>query len=520
MGISQFSLIPSASSGPAANERLTHIHKLVIFAAALHVLIVAGCVSESQNGLSSPSPTRTPTSDNSVAPSVSKPVSTPTQPPATATSVPTRTPEAVSQESSKSSPVEASPTATLQPTYTPVRPKPVLATPIPEPTPTPVQVSHTPTPLPAAPRWEDLRFTQAFSGAKFQGDSGRPLDMLPWPGGGMAVLSRPGMITLLSDGKRHTLLNLVDVTQQNGAEDGLLSMALSPNFDEQPFIYVYYSVLDEGKTRLARFPVQDGRVIRDDELVILDVPQPTMSSHNGGSVRFGPDGMLYLGLGDGGGYDGFELAQELETLLGSIVRIDVRDISEEVPYRVPPDNPLIGVPGAMPEIFAWGFRNPWRMSFDPDTGTLWVGDVGENKLEEVNIVRSGANYGWGIFEGELCRHYTEDYCAEHASTTVAPAFTYERGGEFGGCAVIGGVVYRGTAMPWLDGTYLFGDFCANKIWALEGSAESGWQTHEIHTGARLLTSFAVDSAGEVYLLFHGNSPILKLVDSAGAHTRE
>ena len=120
----------------------------------------------------------------------------------------------------------------------------------------------------------------------------------------------------------------------------------------------------------------------------------------------------------------------------------------------------------------------------------------------------------------MCRHYTEEYCAEHAPSMVAPLFTYELGGEFGGCAIIGGVVYRGTAIPWLNGTYLFGDFCTDKIWALEGSAESDWQVHEIRTGARLLTSFAVDDAGEVYLLFHGNSPILKLVDAAVTPTQE
>ena len=417
----------------------------------------------------------------------------------------------------------ASPTPSPEPTRTPSAHRTATTTPVPEPTRAPSEVSEVPQPLtpePATPRWEHLRFVEAFGGALFHGDEGRPLEMLPWPSGGMAVLSRPGLITQLSEGKRHTLLNLMDATQQKGAEDGLLSMALSPDFDSLPFIYVYYSVLDEGKTRLARFPVQDGRIIREDELVILEVAQPTMSSHNGGSVRFGPDGMLYLGLGDGGDYDGFELAQDLDTLLGSIIRIDVRDASEETPYRVPPDNPLVGVPDAMPEIYAWGLRNPWRMSFDQETGTLWVGDVGESKLEEVNIIRSGGNYGWGIFEGELCRHYTEDYCAEHAASVVAPVFAYENGGESGGCAIIGGVVYHGTAMPWLDGAYLFGDFCANKIWALEGSADAGWQVHEIQTGARLLSSFAVDGAGEVYLLFHGRHPILKLVDSAGTPTQE
>lgn len=458
-----------------------------------------------------PSPTRTPTAVNSATPSsVSELAATPTLP--TATSAPTRTATAVA--------ATPTPTPSPEPTYTPSTRQPATSTPVPEPTRAATAVARISTPAPAMPRWEHLRLVEALDGALFSGDEGRPLEMLPWPGGGLAVLSRPGMITLLSDGERRTLLDLVDATQQDGDEDGLLSMALSPDFDAQPFVYVYYSVRGAEKTRLARFPVRDGGVVREDELVILEVAQPTMSSHNGGSVRFGPDGMLYLSIGDGGGYEGFELAQDLSNLLGSIIRIDVRDISEDTPYRVPPDNPLLGVPNAMPEIYAWGFRNPWRMSFDRETGALWVGDVGGDKQEEVNIVRAGGNYGWGIFEGELCNHYTDEYCAEHAPSLAAPVFAYEHGGDFKGCAVIGGVVYRGAAMPWLDGAYLFGDFCTDKIWALEGSADAGWQAHEIHTGTRLLTSFALDGAGEVYLLFHGRHPVMKLVDSAGTSAVE
>ncbi len=504
----------------AAIGNFTCILRLFVFVAALPVLIAAGCIPESQDALPPPTPAHTPIAAASVTPSVAKPVSTPTQPPATATTVPTRTPTAEAGGSIESPTVTASPTPTPEPTHTPTALKPVTPTPAPEPAPAPTRVAQSSSPTPAPSRWEHLRFVEAFGGALFRGDEGRPLEMLPWPGGGMAVLSRPGMITLLDRGERHTLLNLVDATQQDGAEDGLLSMALSPDIDEQPFIYVYYSVRDEEKTRLARLPIRNGKVVREEELVILDVAQPSMSSHNGGSVRFGPDGMLYLGLGDGGDYDGFELAQDLNNLLGSIIRIDVRDISEKMPYRVPPDNPLVGVSDALPEIYAWGLRNPWRMSFDRETGALWVGDVGEDKLEEVNIVRAGGNYGWGIFEGELCRHYPDEYCAEHVASVTAPVFTYENGGESGGCAIIGGVVYRGTAIPWLDGAYLFGDFCTDRIWALEGSTESGWQTHEIHTGARLLTSFAVDGAGEVYLLFHGRHPVMKLVDSAATPAQE
>ena len=336
------------------------------------------------------------------------------------------------------------------------------------------------------------------------------------------------------------MLEITDIVIQGGAEDGLLSLAIDPEFHSHPFIYIYYTLGDH-LSRLSRFPVEDNQAIREEELVILDFYQPTVSSHNGGTILFGPDGMMYLGLGDGGDYDGREQAQDLSNLLGSIIRIDARGASQEHPYTVPPDNPFIGIPDALPEIYAYGLRNPWRMSFDALTGKLWVGDVGGTQREELNIAQAGANYGYGVFEGELCVHYPDEYCAERVDSVVMPIFSYKHGKKYG-CAVIGGTVYRGAAIPWLNGMYIFGDHCNNKIRALEGDLESAralpyctranaeadlcknsedyWTVHEIESGLRRLYSFAVDNDGELYLLAAGGKPIMKLVELPQAPTQE
>ena len=192
------------------------ILRFFAFAAALHFLIAAGCMPESGDASPPPSPARAPESVSAASPDVSESSPTPTQPPATATSSPTGAPTVTHDGAAKSPTLRAAPTATPRPTHTPIPPKPVLSTPTPEPVPTPANVPQSSTPAPATPRWEQLRFVEVFNGARFRGDEGRPLDMLPWPGGGMAVLSRPGMITLLHEGARRTLLNLLDATQQDG----------------------------------------------------------------------------------------------------------------------------------------------------------------------------------------------------------------------------------------------------------------------------------------------------------------
>lgn len=192
-------------------------------------------------------------------------------------------------------------------------------------------------------------------------------------------------------------------------------------------------------------PIFDGRAILDDELVILNIERPTASPHHwGGAIRFGPDGQLYLGIGDA---TCRVCPQDLGTLQGKIIHIDVRDASPAQPYRVPNSNPFVGVPGARPEIWAYGLRNPWRMAFDPHDGRLWIADVGSHSQEEVTVARHGANLGW-------------------------PLITYATH-QHGDCAIVGGAVYSGTQMPWLMGSHLFGDYCSGRIWALVSDVGDG-----------------------------------------------
>lgn len=340
-----------------------------------------------------------------------------------------------------------------------------------------------------------------------------PVEMIAWPdarGGGFAVADRSGIVTLYAnqDAPR-TLLDLRDSTQFIG-NTGLLSVALDPRFDSFPFIYVWYYVDNEYALRLSRFRVVDGLVIRDSELVILSVPQST-ERHNGGAVRFGPDGMLYLSIGSDGpspDRDFRVVAQEIDNFYGSVIRIDVRDSSEQRPYSVPMDNPLLGVNNALPEIYAWGFRNPWRMEFDYSSGELWLGDVGHERHEEVNIVKRGGNYGWGLFEGSYCEREWE-VCANLDHTSPVVAYSHD---SLGGCAVIGGGVYRGSELPWLQGSYIFGDHCSGRIWSVRRDGPYGLQITKLMQvdPYMFITSFAKDEDGELYMLVQ-DGPILKIV---------
>ena len=290
-------------------------------------------------------------------------------------------------------------------------------------------------------------------------------------------------------------------------EQGLLSVALDPEFADHPYLYVWYSPRGTNLARLSRFPVEGTRANPSRELIILEVEQP-FTNHNGGAVRFGPDGMLYLGIGDGGAAnDPRGHGQNAQTLLGTIIRIDVRGASAQYPYRIPPDNPLLGVAGVRPEIFAWGMRNPWRMSFDPETGALWYADVGQDRVEEVGIAAPGGNHGWNVFEGTEC-FGREDDCA--ALDHIPPLAEYRHDL---GCSVTGGVVYRGAELPWLAGAYLFADFCSGRVWALEARGE-GWQMRELAQLDARVASFGVDAAGEVYLLTF-RAPILRLRAAGG-----
>ena len=362
-------------------------------------------------------------------------------------------------------------------------------------------------PQPTQPETEEIEFVEALDGRSFE----QPIELLAWPGdgpdGGLLVAEQRGGISLYAaDGSVRGVLDLSEQVVFRG-EQGLLSVALDPEFADHPYLYVWYSPRGTNLARLSRFPVEGTQANPDRELIILEVEQP-FTNHNGGAVRFGPDGMLYLGIGDGGAAnDPRGHGQNAQTLLGTIIRIDVRGASTQYPYRIPPDNPLLGVAGVRPEIFAWGMRNPWRMSFDPETGALWYADVGQDRVEEVGIAAPGGNHGWNVFEGAEC-FGREDDCA--ALDHIPPLAEYRHDL---GCSVTGGVVYRGAELPWLAGAYLFADFCSGRVWALEARGE-GWEMRELAQLDAQIASFGVDAAGEVYLLTF-REPILRLRAAGG-----
>jgi glucose/arabinose dehydrogenase len=246
------------------------------------------------------------------------------------------------------------------------------------------------------------------------------------------------------------MLDLTDKVYSEGWEEGLLSLAFDPEYAENRYVYVFYSVDDPKFSRLSRFQIGANNVAdRDSELLILQVPK-ARDSHNGGMLQFGKDGYLYVSIGDS--YRG-ETAKDLNDLRGSLLRIDVRNATAEQPYTIPNDNPFYGSnQAARAEIIAYGFRNPWRFSLDHETQEIYVGDVGDNDREEVNRVELGAYHGWPDLEGDQCYPPSVQECEEALSNSVLPlaAFSHEVMRS-----VIGGFVYRGDGIPWLRERYVF-----------------------------------------------------------------
>ena len=275
----------------------------------------------------------------------------------------------------------------------------------------------------------------------------------------------------------------------NGGEQGLLGLTFSPDGSH---LYVNYTDR-QGDTRVVEYRVAGGRADAGTRRELLLVEQP-YSNHNGGQVIFGPDGFLYIGLGDGGGGgDPQGNGQRLDTLLGKLLRIDPEPDGDR-PYSIPPGNPFAGRQGARAEIWDFGLRNPWRFTFDRDTDALWVGDVGQNSVEEVNAVEAaggGQNYGWNHYEG------TRRFEGAAISGTVAPVHEYPNGG--GNCSVTGGYVYRGTRIAGLQGTYVFADFCAGRILGLVTQG-SGLRSVPLGPTVDAVASFGEDAAGELYVL--------------------
>ena len=278
-------------------------------------------------------------------------------------------------------------------------------------------------------------------------------------------------------------------------EEGLLGLAFDPDFETNGFFYVHYSRSNPRRSRFARFQVSasdPSRANPSSESVFLEVSQP-FSNHNGGMLDFGPDGLLYIGLGDGGsGGDPQGNGQNLGSLLGSILRIDVRGFGAQAGYRIPASNPFVGAGfGVRQEIWAFGLRNPWRFSFDRGSGRLWAGDVGQGAREEVDIVVRGGNYGWNVREGSLA--FTG---IAPASRFIQPVLDYPRSV---GRTVIGGYVYRGRQVPGAVGRYLYGDFVTRRIFSAVFNGVSITQNTQIDTISSL-SSFGEDRDGELYAL--------------------
>lgn len=316
--------------------------------------------------------------------------------------------------------------------------------------------------------------------------------------GRLFVVRKQGGIDIYQNGQVQSppFLDITDDVS-GGFEQGLLSVAFPPDFQSKQYFYVMYTD-PQGTAVVSRFAVSGtdpDRADADSEQIIMRVLQP-FNNHNGGQLAFGPDGMLYIGLGDGGSAnDPNGNGQNPLTLLGTILRIDVE--GGESPYGIPPDNPFVGNNNVLNEIFAYGLRNPWRFSFDRDTGDLFIADVGQALLEEINFVpagSSGQNFGWVTMEGTVCQTQP---C--NPSNFDLPVFEYTH--DFG-CSVTGGHIYRGANYPNLSGIYLFADYCSGNIWALERRMGS-WVGDIVLASEISITSFAEDAAGNVYALSNG-----------------
>jgi glucose/arabinose dehydrogenase len=353
---------------------------------------------------------------------------------------------------------------------------------------------------PNLPTGEGVRLLEIASGLNV------PLYLTAPPGdlSRLFIVDKTGTIRIVKDG---TLLPapFLDISGQvsGGSEQGLLGLAFPPDYASTGRFVVHYTD-PAGDTRVSVFQVSANADIADgsSEQVILTADQP-FTNHNGGQIAFGPDGFLYLGLGDGGGSSDPEgRGQDLSELLGSILRVDVQSGTS---YTVPPDNPFVGQqPTSRPEVWSYGLRNPWRFSFDRANGDLYIADVGQNNLEEVDVAPAasgggkGVNYGWNIMEGNQC--YGGGQCDQTGLTSPTFEYTHAEG-----CSIIGGYVYRGSAVPALQGLYFYGDFCQRWVHSFryqDGTATEVTNWPALRTTSSL-TSFGEDAAGELYVLESG-----------------
>ena len=321
------------------------------------------------------------------------------------------------------------------------------------------------------------------------------------------ITEQAGQIKIIQDGQLlgEPFLNISHLVK-SGGERGLLSTAFHPQYTENGFFYVNYTN-SSGNTVIARYEVtaDPSKADPNSEKVLLQIDQP-FSNHNGGQIAFGPDGYLYIGTGDGGrGGDPLNAGQDLSTLLGKILRIDV---DKEEPYAIPEDNPFISNENARPEIWAYGLRNPWRFSFDSEADDLFIADVGQNSFEEVNFQPStstgGENYGWRLMEAEQCFEPRSNCNA--GGTLILPIISYARAD---GRSITGGYVYRGQAIKSLQGKYVYGDFATKRVWMASRGADK-WTAELLANTSFSISSFGEGFAGELYLADHSGGKIYKL----------
>jgi glucose/arabinose dehydrogenase len=317
------------------------------------------------------------------------------------------------------------------------------------------------------------------------------------------VVEQRGVISVFTDeatvSDKQTFLDISDKVNDSGNEMGLLGLVFHPDYASNGYFYVNFTIgSNPVRSRICRFEVSAGNPNMADissETLLLEFVQP-YNNHNGGQLAFGPDGYLYVAVGDGGsGGDPQENGQDRATLLGSILRIDVDQPAAGRAYGIPADNPFAGnTEGFREEIYAYGLRNPWRFSFDAKTGQLWAADVGQNQYEEIDIIERGGNYGWDVAEGNHC--YEPDQGCDQ-SGLIAPVWEYDHSN--GDVSITGGVVYRGTELPDLVGKYVYADYASGRVWALDASTASQAANFDLLKADFRISSFGVNAQQELFL---------------------
>ena len=325
------------------------------------------------------------------------------------------------------------------------------------------------------------------------------------------IVEQPGTIRIISGGALVSV-PFLDISSKVdfGGEKGLLGLAFHPDYSQNHLFYLNYDRVSgsQMQTVIAEYHTSSNADQADpnSERILLLVDQP-FPNHKGGQLAFGPDRLLYIGLGDGGNSgppDPFGNGQSLATLLGKMLRIDVSNTSPGLQYAIPADNPFVSTAGALPEIWAYGFRNPWRFSFEREGTRLFCADVGQNQFEEIDLLQKGGNFGWSVMEGAHCFNPSSG-C--DMNNKILPIAEYDHNE---GSAVIGGYVYKGSAIPNLSGIYVFGDLSGGKIWGLQETAPGTWTRSTLLSKALTLSSFGQDESGEVYVLDYSGGNVLKL----------